>query len=87
MKVYYIRYLTRRLKRYILYYSECQVNQTKRYISYESLRSILTLSLIFHIIIINFILALLLLENKFNIIIIIIDKFCKKITSALRKNI
>ena len=85
VKVYYIRYFIKRFKRYILYYSKYQINQIKRYVFYKSLKLIPTLSLIFYIIIINFILALSLFENKFNITIIVIDKFFKKMISAFEK--
>lgn len=86
VEAYYMRHLTRRLKRYILHCPECQVNQTKRHAPYGSLRPILTPPLIFHTITIDFILALPLLENGFNTMMTITDKFCKKMTSAPGKD-
>ena len=87
MEIYYIKYLTRRLKRYIIYYPQYQLNQIIRYILYKNLKFILTPALIFYTIIINFILIFLLLKNEFNIIINIINKFSKKIIFTLKKDI
>ena len=53
---YYFKHLIKRLKRYILHCSKCQLNQTKRHALYESLNPILTFLLIFYTIIIDFIL-------------------------------
>ena len=54
----FIQYLIKQLKIYIQHCSECKINQMTRYILYESLHSILTLSISFYIIIMNFILML-----------------------------
>ena len=55
----FLYHLIRHLKTYILYCSECQLNQTKQYTFYELLQSIITFLILFHIIIMNFILILL----------------------------
>ena len=55
---YFIRSLTRKLKRYLKHCPQCRVYQTRRHAPYESLQSILSPPIPFHTITIDFILAL-----------------------------
>ena len=74
----FLWHLIRQLKRYIFYCSEYQVNQMKHYSLYGLLQFILMLSISFHIIIMNFVLALLLTDSEqFNNFLIVTDKFTK----------
>lgn len=86
VEAYYMRHLTRRLKRYILHCPECQVNQTKRHAPYGSLRPILTPPLALHTITIDFILALPRLKNGFNVMMSVTDKFSKRATTVPGEN-
>ena len=54
---YYMRHFTRKLKKYIFHCFDCQLNQTKKYKSYESFRFVQTIFEIFHTLTINFIFA------------------------------
>ena len=82
---YYMRHLTRRLKRYIQHCFSCQLNQIKRHRTYESLKLIVTIFSLFHTIIIDFILALLKLLNEKNTLMSITDKFFKRVTTVIDK--
>ena len=73
VEAYYMRHLTRRLKRYILHCPQCQLNQTKRHLTYGSLEPILTPPLIFHTIYLNFILGLPCLEDGSNTMMSVTD--------------
>ena len=83
---YYMRHLTRRLKRYILHYPECQLNQTKRHAPYGSLRPVLTPPRIFHTITIDFVLALPALLSGLNALLTVTCKFSKKVTMVSGKD-
>ena len=74
----YCRRLIKHLKIYIIYCSNCQRNQTKRHSIYEKLNSIVTFAILFHIIIMNFIMILSFNRDK-NVLFIIICKFIKRI--------
>jgi hypothetical protein len=76
-KTLYIRRFAHHLRQYIEYFSQCLLNQTKRHKSYELLVFISFSKILFHIISMNFILALF-LSKKFDIILMIIDKFFKE---------
>ena len=83
---YYMRHLTRRLKRYILHCPECQLNQTKRHAPYGSLRPVLSPPRIFHTITIDFILALPALLSGLNALLTVTCKFSKKVTMVSGKD-
>lgn len=72
----FIHHFTQHLKTYIFYCSDCQLNQIKQYVSYESLHSILMLTISFHIITMNFILTLSSNEDLNNLLTVT-DKFIK----------
>ena len=55
---YYIRGLSRYCRDFLKHYSKCQAYQTRRHKSYDSLQSILTSSISFHTITIDFVLTL-----------------------------
>lgn len=78
----YIFEIASKLHEFIRHCPHCQLNQTSRYKLYESLQPILTPFKSFHIIIINFILALppTRLPKEFDCAISITDKFSKAVT-------
>ena len=84
---YYIRDLTKYLKNYLKHCSKCQVFQTKRHKSYDSLQPILISSISFYIIIIDFVLTLSLTTKNWNCLMSIICKFIKRILLILNKTI
>ena len=66
---FYMRHLTRRLRRYVFHYPEFRLNQIKRHKPYGIFQPILTPPLSFHTITLDFIMALLKLDNGFNCMI------------------
>ena len=75
----YIHQLAKRLRIYIAHCSNCQLNQTKRHSTYNKLTSIITPTILFHTVAINWILALSVTKNGFNVLLTITCKFTKKI--------
>ena len=93
MKIYdklrhfiYVRFMIKRFKIYITHYSKYQINQIKRYSIYNELNSIVSLIIFFHTIVMNFIITLL-FNKKFDVLLIIICKFSKKILFIVDYNI
>ena len=82
---WYIRKFFRYLRNYLKHCSNCQIYQIKKHVSYESLQFILTSTVSFHIITINFILTLSTFINDYDTIMSIFCKFIKKITLVLDK--
>ena len=77
----YFYNLLKNLYEYIQHCLQYQLSQTLHYKSYNVLQSIITSSHSFYTLTINFILILSLLKsNKYNTIILVIDKFSKAIT-------
>ncbi len=74
----YFYNLIKRVKLYIDHYHEYCVNQITRYKSYRALVPILSPAVLYHIMVINFILALP-EDQGFNILIIITNKFSKRV--------
>ena len=74
--------LSKKLKTYIDHYFQCQLNQTKRHKFYEELMFIIFSSISFHTVVMNFIMTI---SNNFDILLIIICKFSKRITIISRK--
>ena len=74
--------LSRKIRVYIDHCSKCQLNQTKRHKSYEELMSIVSSSISFHTIAMNFVLAI--LENL-DILLTITCKFSKRLTIIQEK--
>ena len=75
---YYIRDLSRYFRDYFKHCPKCLIFQIWKHQSYGFLQSILTSSISFHIIIINFILILSLFDN-FDILMSVICKFLKRV--------
>ena len=84
MKTLFIFRLSKKIRRYIEYCSNCQLTQIKRHRSYEKLMFIVSSSYFFHTIVMNFILTL--FENL-NVVLTIIDKFSRRIIFIIDKSI
>jgi hypothetical protein len=83
---WYIHELIRHLRQYLRHCLECQIFQTRRHKSYDSLQSILTSDVSFHTLTMNFILALFVsISDKFDSIMFLTCKFSKRITLILDK--
>ena len=82
----YVRHLTKRLRIYIEHCSQCQLNQIKRHSLYDSLQSINTSMIFFHTLTINFIFALLIVDDM-NCALTAICKCSKKQLIVSDKNI
>ncbi len=81
---WYIQKLFKHLRKYLRHCSQCQIFQTRRHESYEFLQSILISNVSFHIIIIDFILALSkFASNNFDTVMFTTCKFFKRITLIL----
>ena len=74
---YYIREFSQYLRDYLKHCFECQIYQTRRHFSYDFLQLILTSSIFFHTITIDFILTLSRFKKKFDCVMSIICKFIK----------
>ena len=82
----YLKQLTKRLRNYIKYCSECQLNQIKRHSFYESLQLIITSIISFHTLAIDFILRLSSMNSDdMNCIMTMTDKFTKKCMTLFDK--
>ena len=77
---YYIRELFKYFRNYLKHCSKCLIYQTKRHRFYDSLQSILTSSIFFHIIIMNFILALFKSRDDLDCAMSVTCKFIKSVT-------
>ena len=73
------------LQVYINECSDCDKNQTHHHKLYDDLQLILNLLILFHILAIDFILALSVSEEDYNVMLIITDKFIKNIQLILKK--
>ena len=82
---YFIRDFFKQLREYLRHCSNCQIHQIKRHKSYDFLQSILSISILFHIFIIDFILSFFKSREKFDVVMSIICKFFKRIICILRK--
>ena len=82
-----MRHLTKHLRTYIDYCSKCELNQIKRHKPYESMISIDRSEIPFHIIIMNFIVALSVIANGCDCLLIVIDKFFKRVLMMSGKTI
>jgi len=83
---FYIRWVIKHLKDYLLHCSECLVFQTHHHKSYSSLQSIQLPSILFHTLIIDFILTLFSSESEeFDCLLSVTNKFSKQITLILEQ--
>lgn len=83
----YIRHLVKRLRKYIKYCRQCIEDQITRYALYEELHFIKTLALLFHTMIIDFILALSEISAGLDFVLITTNKFFKRINLMSKKSI
>ena len=83
----YIKHFATRLRRYIRYCKQCQKKQTTKHVSYEQLISIKIMILSFHIVIIDFIVAFSFSESKMNVVLIITDKYSKRVSMLSKMTI
>ena len=81
----YIRHLAKRFRKYIKYCKKCMKNQIMRHAPYEKLKFINTMILLFHIIIIDFIVSMSEISDEMNAIFSTIDKFFKRINLVAEK--
>ena len=81
----YIRHLVKYLRTYINYYLECELNQIKRYKPYKSIISINRSKVSFHIIAINFVVALSIIIDEYNCLLIVTNKFFKRALIVLEE--
>lgn len=84
-RFWYIRELTRQLRNYIHYCSDCLIMQIWRHKSWEDLQSIDSSSVSFHTITLNFILTLSETSQDLDCILFVTDKFSKRITLLSKK--
>ena len=82
---YFIRRLFKQFRDYLRHCSNCQIYQTRRHKSYDSMQSILTSSIFFHTLIINFILNLFKFRDDFDIVMFVTCKHTKRVTCVLSK--
>ena len=80
ISVWYIRNLAKHLKSYLKHCSFCKINRTKRHKFYKNLQSILSSSILFHTITINFVFVLSVTFTDMNNIMFVTCKFSKRIT-------
>ena len=83
----YVRQLTKRLRTYIEHCPECQLNQTKRHSPYGSLQPIVTPSIPFHTLAMDFILALPPMgPDELDCALTVTCKFTKKVMAIAGKS-
>ena len=87
MFVWYIRDLIKHFKHYLKHCSKCQINQTRKHKSFESLQFILSSSTLFYVITIDFVLVISSSHTELNNVMSVTCKFSKKITIVLEKDI
>src|SRR5436190_23556706 len=80
-----INKISHQLQVYINECSDCSKNQTHHHKFYSNFQSILSSSISFHILAIDFILTLSVFKKDYNVMLIITDKFIKNIQLILRK--
>ena len=80
VKLWYVRRLVKQLCQYIKHCPQCLVLQTIRHKPYGLLQPIHLPAVLYHTIILNFILVLLTSDKGYNIILLLTDKYTKKIS-------
>ena len=83
---WYIKELIRYLKNYIAHCSQCKINRIRRHKSYEFLQFILSSSISFHTLIIDFILTMFVSHIDMNCVMSVIDKYSKRIIIFVNKD-
>ena len=79
IEIMYVRKLAFRLQKFINHCLKCQIYQIRWYQSYDEMISISFTNIFFHTITLDFILALLISIEKLNCLLIIINKFFKRL--------
>ena len=87
INAWYIPELSRQLTDYLKHCFKCQINRIRRHKSYNSLQSILSSFISFHIFTIDFVLVLSISHTDINNVMTITDKFSKKVIIVLNKDI
>ena len=85
--LWYIKELIKYLKNYIAHCSKCKMNRIRRHKLYESLQSIFSPFIFFHTFIIDFVLIFSTFHIDINFVMSIIDKYSKRITIFLNKDV
>ncbi len=81
----YIRKLSIRLRKFIEHCLNCLLYQTRRHQSYEELQLIRMMNIFFHTITMNFVMTLSISQEEYDCMLIIIDKFFKRMMMILSK--
>ena len=77
---FFIKKLTRKLQTYVAHCSQCQIHRTVKHFSYDSLRLIQSLSILFHTMTMDFILALsVTIVDEYDVMLTVICKFIKRV--------
>ena len=84
---WYIRGLISRFIRFLKRCLKCNTNRIRRHKSFDSLQFIMSFSISFHTLTIDFVLTLSASRTEFNVLMSIICKFSKRITVVSKKNI
>ena len=84
--VWYIRELSKQLIDYLKHCFKCQVNRIRRHKFYDSLQSILSSFISFHILTIDFVLVLSTFHTDMNNVMTITNKFNKRVIIVFDKN-
>ncbi len=87
VKIMYVRKLTFRLWKFIDHCLKCQLYQIRRYQSYDEMISISSANTFFHTITLNFILTLSISIDELKCLLIIINKFFKRLMLISDKSI
>lgn len=77
---YHVKNLANHFREYLRHCSACQVNQTRRHKPYDSLQPVLSSSISFHILTLDFVLALLKSRTGLDCMKSVTDKFSKRVT-------
>ena len=87
MSIWYIREVIKHFSKYFKHCLKCQVNQIKRYKSFDNLQFILNSSIFSYAITIDFVLIISFFHNNLNNVMSMTCKFSKRITIVFDKNI
>lgn len=80
VKLWYVRGLVKQLYLYIQHCLQYLVLQTRRHKLYRLLQPIYSPSILYHIIMLDFILALLTSDKGYDVVLLLTDKYTKKIS-------
>ena len=83
---WYIRDLSKQLTNYLKHCFKCQLNRIKRNKFYDSFQSILSSFVLFYLLIIDFVLVFFSFYTNINNVMLVTNKFNKRITIVSNKN-